>query len=335
MTFGPSPTGQALYYATYKGGNDEVRRVAYTGNRAPSAVLSASPRFGAVPLAVSFDARQSSDPDGDPLSYDWDFGDGSAHATTPTASHTYAAAGAYTATLRVTDSRGVAVTESVRIDAGNTPPLPRIDAPLTSARFRVGEQVTLRGSATDAEDGALSPARLEWEVRLRHNTHSHPFLAPRTGTGIPFTAPPPEDLAAAATSFLDIDLTATDSKGLSRTVTQELRPRLVNVTFATDPGNLDLIVDGTTISAPVTLSSWEGYAFRVSAPVQGDDSGRGWRFARWSDGGAAEHVITTPASPSSYTATFARCGGGVVGSSVVLLGLAGVPYVRRRRRGHS
>ena len=36
LTFGPYSGGQALYYATLKGTGDEIRRVAYTGNRAPS-----------------------------------------------------------------------------------------------------------------------------------------------------------------------------------------------------------------------------------------------------------------------------------------------------------
>ena len=54
--------------------------MAFTGtiNRNPVAVASARPAEGGLPLAVAFDGRGSSDPDGDPLSHDWDFGDGSA-----------------------------------------------------------------------------------------------------------------------------------------------------------------------------------------------------------------------------------------------------------------
>ncbi len=45
----------------------------------------------AAPLAVAFRGDASTDPDGDTLAYDWDFGDGTAHATTANPSHTYSA----------------------------------------------------------------------------------------------------------------------------------------------------------------------------------------------------------------------------------------------------
>jgi len=55
--------------------------------------------------AVFFDATRSSDPDGDLLTYYWDFGDDS-HETTPQAFHTYVRPGKYTVRLRVTDGEG-------------------------------------------------------------------------------------------------------------------------------------------------------------------------------------------------------------------------------------
>ena len=57
--------------------------------------------------AVLFDGTASSDPDGDPLTYSWDFGDG---ATEPGAKvfHTFVKPGKYVARLKVTDSRGAA-----------------------------------------------------------------------------------------------------------------------------------------------------------------------------------------------------------------------------------
>ncbi len=57
-------------------------------------------------LVCSFDSAGTSDPENDPLTYDWDFGDGSAHATTATATHTYAGPGDRAVTLTVSDNKG-------------------------------------------------------------------------------------------------------------------------------------------------------------------------------------------------------------------------------------
>lgn len=54
-------------------------------------------------LVCSFDGSGSSDPDGDSLSYSWDFGDDST-GSGQIVSHTYGASGTYTATLTVDDT---------------------------------------------------------------------------------------------------------------------------------------------------------------------------------------------------------------------------------------
>jgi glucose/arabinose dehydrogenase len=309
MRFGPYNTTQALYYTTYAGGG-QVRRIAYTGtvNRSPTAHITAAPTFGTLPLVVTFDGSGSSDPDqGDTLTYLWNFGDGSAVRETsqPTTSYTYTSAGTYTASLRVRDPQGAtspAVT--IRIGAGNTPPTPQIAAPTPTTRFAVGQTITLQGSASDPQDGTLPDSALRWRVILHHNDHTHPFLPPTTGNNITITAPGPEDLAATITSYLEIELTATDSQGLTRVITQELRPQLVDLTFNTQLSGLKLDVNGSTIVAPRTLTSWRGYALNVDAPTQLDASGQAYEFASWSDGGAAAHTIVTPATATPYTATF-------------------------------
>ena len=71
-------------------------------NRAPLAALSANPTSGPAPLAVSFDASGSSDPDGTALTYAWDLDDDGAFddATGVTASRSYPRVGPHQVTVR-------------------------------------------------------------------------------------------------------------------------------------------------------------------------------------------------------------------------------------------
>ena len=76
-----------------------------TGNLPPRAVAWTASSTAKVNAAVSFDGRNSTDPNNDPLAYAWNFGGGAAAAGS-TAGHTYTAAGTYTVTLTVRDGRG-------------------------------------------------------------------------------------------------------------------------------------------------------------------------------------------------------------------------------------
>ena len=80
-----------------------INRISYTGNPTPVAHLSASVALGPPPLQVTFSGAGSVSPDGSPLTYVWDFGDGSAPVTTttPAQAHTYLMDGNYTAVLQV------------------------------------------------------------------------------------------------------------------------------------------------------------------------------------------------------------------------------------------
>ncbi|WXH28388.1 hypothetical protein WA016_02332 [Myxococcus stipitatus] len=309
LRFGPSPNGTALYYTTYAGGG-EVRRINFTGatNRPPVAAFTATPTEGATPLDVQFNASGSSDPDGDTLRYVWTFGDGSAtvETATPTTSHVYTAMGTFTASLTVRDSRGAASAQpaTLRIDSGNTAPVPVITGPLESLRFYAGQPLVLTGTATDAEDGTLPASSLSWRALLHHNEHNHPLLPPTTGNNIPLTAPQPEDLPAVMTNYVEVLLTATDSKGRSTTVSRYLLPNIVDVTLRTEPPGLSIDVNGTPFVTPVNVKSWERYTLNVTAPSPQTSGGATWNWASWSDGGARAHGYLTPGTNSSLTATY-------------------------------
>ena len=83
-------------------------------NQPPIASFTRTPASGAVPLAVTFDASASSDPDGDYLLYQWSFGDGGT-ATGPIVSHTYLGVASFAPVLTVTDAVGATAQTSAGV----------------------------------------------------------------------------------------------------------------------------------------------------------------------------------------------------------------------------
>ena len=83
------------------------------GNQAPTVTAAADPRSGTAPLTVEFSSH-AVDADGDDLLVTWAFGDGG-QAAGAEATHTYTAAGTYTATVTAMDPSGAAGTATVQI----------------------------------------------------------------------------------------------------------------------------------------------------------------------------------------------------------------------------
>lgn len=311
MTF--SPSGKTLYYTTYAGGDGgQIRGISYiaSGNRTPNADIKINgdgENYGPQDKQFQFSGAGSTDPDGDSLAYSWDFGDGTT-STGADVSHTYSTAGKKTVILTIKDGKGGTGRAAVEVFPNDTaPPAPQIEAPSATTQFKVGQTITLRGSATDADDGSLPDNGLNWSVRRYHNgSHYHPYFS-ETGNDLTFSAPPPEDLLSTNPegNYLQVRLTATDSQGLSRTVTRKIEPDTVRVAFASRPTDLKLEVNGKSFAAPRTFLSWVGYKLNIYALRQQHD-GKTWVFSSWSDGRAARHTITSPADNKKYTAAFQR-----------------------------
>lgn len=295
MDFGPYRDTQALYYT----GVYEIRRVSYVGdgNRSPDAIILAEPSEGPVGMTVMFSGAGSNDPDGDGLTFQWDFdGDGVVDSDEGNAYFTYNAAGLYLVSLTVNDGNGGSHTTTIEISVGNKP-VPVITSVQVGATFAVGDVITLTGMATDTENGQLPDSALTWEVRQHHNTHYHPFLLPTEGNDIELPpAPEPEDYDAATNSYLEIILTATDLDGLSDTVSIDVQPRMVLVNFETIPTGLQLSLDGTSVKTPITATTWENHNLRVDAEDQliGGIGSQAYAWSSWSDGGNQSHTINIP-----------------------------------------
>lgn len=89
----------------------------------PTAAIVTSATSGQAPLTVSFSGTGSG---GAVQSYEWNFGDGSAPVSGATASHSYTAAGTFSATLKVTNASGASDTRAVTITTTAAPVVPRV-----------------------------------------------------------------------------------------------------------------------------------------------------------------------------------------------------------------
>jgi hypothetical protein len=189
--------------------------------------VSARPTSGVAPLEVSFDGSGSSDPDGDPLSYTWDFGDGSAATKGVTASHTYTTNGLFDVRLVVDDQKGGTNSATLTIQVGN-PPVGKVTAPKEGTTFNTGDTIEYAGTGTDPEDGALPANAFSWSVRFLHHRetdphhHFHPFQGPIRGEKSG-SFQIPEELHDDDVWFR-IYLTVTDSDGLSHVSTRDIFP---------------------------------------------------------------------------------------------------------------
>ncbi|RSK39484.1 PKD domain-containing protein [Hymenobacter perfusus] len=214
------PTEPGLYYVNFP---DEIRKITYnTANQPPLAVASSDKKFGPSPLVVQFTGSASTDPEGQPLSYQWDFGDGTS-STTANPAHTFtapsAAPVAYAVKLTVTDSQGLTSLASLLISANNTPPQVTITSPLNNALYSISSQTTftLTATVTDQEQAAGQLSYV-WQSYLHHADHEHPEPAQTTPTGSLTTSP----LGCGAEPYYyRVVLTVTDAAGLS--TSQEIR----------------------------------------------------------------------------------------------------------------
>jgi glucose/arabinose dehydrogenase len=303
--------GGDLFYADLEGGS--IHRIRYTAtNQPPVATFTAQPTAGPTPLTVQFDGRGSSDPEGRALTYAWDLDGNGAYDNGSAAqvSWIYNTAGVYTARLRVTDPQGAVGTASVTITPGNSPPVPAITTPSASLKWKVGDTINFSGRATDTQDGTEPASRLSWTLFVHHCTsptdcHVHNI---QTFTGVASGAFSAPDHGYPV--HLELQLVATDAGGLTATTSVLLDPQTVDLTFRSNPGGLRVTVTSadSTLATPFTHTYVVRSQVHLIAPTTVVKAGQTYTFQSWSDGGAADHTITAPATATAtiYTAGYRK-----------------------------
>lgn len=286
-----------LYYLAFNWNNKgTVQRIRYVAgnNTAPTAALTANPTSGLAPLTVTFTGAGSTDPDGESLTYQWDFGDGTS-ANTPNATHTYSTTGSYTATLMVSDSFRFTSTASVRIVAGNSAPRATIAPLANNGRYRIGDLITFSGQASDAQEGVITPDQLTWQVILHAGLQTDETYYTGTGASGSFTVTDQGD-----STWLEICLTARDSAGLTDRSCTALTPQTTAYTFTSNPPGLLLFFDGAPFTTPFTVYPIVNAHREIRAPLQQPSHS----FVAWSNTGAATQELTIGEQPQTLTATY-------------------------------
>ncbi|MGB6057063.1 MAG: PKD domain-containing protein, partial [Microthrixaceae bacterium] len=134
----------------------EQRGIDNPDDRTPLVSLSATPTKGERGLTVQFSSEGSSDPQGENLTYQWEFGD-SRYSDAPNPTHTFDTLGTYSAVLTVTNASGLAGSSFVVIGVVNRAPVATISSPPTdTSRFR-GESISFSSAGSnDSADPAHS-----------------------------------------------------------------------------------------------------------------------------------------------------------------------------------
>jgi PKD repeat protein/glucose/arabinose dehydrogenase len=175
MKFGPDG---AMYMVEWGGGygrdnpDSGVYRIDYTrGDRRPVARTSASPSSGQAPLEVTFSSAGSVDPEGEQVSYSWDFGDG-ATSTEAEPTHVFTENGVYNVQLTVSDPGGKTGFANVSVTVGNTAPAVDLASPAHGGFFDFGDRVAFDATVTDPEEPVDCESAVV-RVSLGHDAHDH------------------------------------------------------------------------------------------------------------------------------------------------------------------
>ncbi len=316
-----------LYYADLFGDGQfapgAIHRITYDPG-APTARLSANPPYGrSLPLHVTFDASESSDPEDETLSYEWDLdgngtfetGGGATQELTFTEEELeeeeeHEESLNHVVGVRVTDEDGHSSVARVTVYPGDSPPQPEIDSPSETTKWGVGDLINLQGSATvydpesNSQQPLYEPLGFNWSTRLLHcptgptTCHSHPlelFAGTREGE---FQAPEHD-----YPSYIEITLRVADHRGLTAGKTIKLNPRAVTATIASSPPGVELTAGLLQGPAPYPLTSVEGSHVLLTAPATFSSGDKTYAFSGWSDGGERIHTIVADEA-TTYTATY-------------------------------
>jgi PKD repeat protein len=278
-------------------------------NHAPVAHATTT---GCTDLSCTFDASASNDPDGDTLTYAWDFGDGS-QGTGANPTHAYKSSGSKTVTLTVTDPQGLTSKDTVTAaptDPAFTDKVTFVDAASTQGN-RSAHKVTVPATVK-AGDTLL--------LFFVGNTQTPVYTGPSGWTSLEVKEGDGTvgrvwtKTATATDAGSAVTVTTTDSAGATYLAKDAMTVAAYRGTSATNP-----VV--ASASALQTTSTTVHTTPTVTAP-----DGHEWLVSYWADKSTNTTAITGPSSQtsrSSITSTTVGSSGHITGLLADSAGVVG------------
>lgn len=290
-------------------GTGQLLKVEYAAAVPPQIVQHPSDQLVSVGYSATFAASVAGS---NPLSFQWQRNDGGGFVDIPDATSSELVLGAVSlgddgALFRVvvTNPHGVVTSDAATLDVtSDTPPTAQILLPDEGATYRAGDIISFAGTATDLEDGALTPSSLTWQIDFHHDTHSHPFLPPTSGiAGGQFQIPVNSETSPNV--WFRIRLIATDSAGLETEVIRDIHPVTSEFTPTSNVDGLSIRVDGQPKETPIHITGVVNVNRSLEAPETVQTGSTTAYFVQWLDGTTSrERVISTPDADRAYVALY-------------------------------
>jgi PKD repeat protein len=270
----------------------------------PTAAFTAVPSTTTTGTSVAFDASGSSSPGGSIVSYDWNFGDGSAHGSGVSPSHVYTSPGSPVVTLTVTDSSGASSSTSKTLSVStpsNKPPSASFAASPNPAT--TGHTVTFDGSSSSDSDGSI--VSYDWDFG-DGSAHAHGATASHSysGPGIP-----------------TVTLTVTDNSGNTA-----VAKRTLTVSNPLPTPNLPPVAAFTAAPVPSAVGQTVRFDAGASHDLDGSIVSYEWDFGDGSPhghGAVVNHAFSSTGTPVVTLLVTDNSGGTGSASQRLTIGSAG------------
>jgi PKD repeat protein len=302
------PDGSLYYVSIFEG---TFTKISPNGPFTPVAAASVDTNAGLAPLTVHFSSAGSSDPYGAPLTYSWNFADGTPASTDANPSHMYTQNGKYIVTLTVSSGSQTS-TATTQVVVGYTAPQAAITSPAVSATYNGGDTISFSGTATDAVDGVLPASAYTWQADFYNNGVAQPFYTSEVAhpfygqvTGVKSGSfQIPQDVSITPSTYYCITMTVVNSLGIKTVVTRDIHPNATTLSINTNIPGAAYMVDGTWHTGPYSAQDVPGVQHVLAGVPTQMIGGIRYRFQGWSDGNALTDSFTDTTAGKTVTANY-------------------------------